>query len=69
MRVTRGKRPTSQPLQIRVTHNRFDEPLAESMSAIVLVDKNIAELGEDGVVADDAGNTNLFLAVIETEDQ
>ena len=39
------------------------------MRAILFVNKNIAEIGKDGVIADNPRETNLFFAIIQTEDQ
>lgn len=69
VRVARGEGPAAQTLQVGVGHDGFDEPLAETVGAVVFVDEDIAQVGKDGVVADDAGETDLPVAVVETEDQ
>jgi len=67
--VARGERPAAQALQVGMTHYGFDQPLAETMHAILFVNENIAKVGEDGVIADDARKTDLLFAIIQAEDQ
>ena len=44
--------------------NGFHQPFAEAMRAIIFVDEDIAEIGEDRVIADDARETNLLFFII-----
>ena len=46
-----------------------DQPFAETVGAIIFVDEDIAEIGKDGVIADDARQTNLFVAIIDAKDK
>lgn len=69
MRVTRGESPAAQTLQVVVTHDCFDQPLAEAMRTVVFVDENVTEIGKDRVIADDPRQADLFLAIIQAEDQ
>ncbi len=39
------------------------------MGAIVFMDEDIAQIGKDGIIADDARQTDLLVAIIEAEDQ
>ena len=52
VRVACGESPAAQALQVGVTHHGFDQPLAETVRAIFFVNKNIAEIRKDGVIAD-----------------
>ena len=69
VRVARGESPAAQALQVGMTHNGFNEPLAETMRAIVFMDEDIAKIGEDRIIADDPRKTDLLLAVVEPEDK
>jgi hypothetical protein len=37
------------------------------VGAVVLMDENVTQIGEDGVIADDARDADLFLALIDPE--
>src|SRR5579871_1946890 len=69
MRVAGKERPAPQALQVGMRHNTFHEPDAQSLPAICLKDKNIAQIGKGGKVADDAGKANLLSPLIDTKHQ
>ena len=41
--------------------NGLHQPFAETVAAIIFVDEDIAQIGKDGVIADDAGNDQSAL--------
>src|SRR5687768_4297553 len=65
--VTCSKSPAAQTLQIRMSMNCFHQPFAEPIGAIIFVDKDIAEIGEDGIVTDDTREADLPFIIIQTK--
>ena len=50
-------------------HDRLDEPFAKTVGAVLFVDEDIAKISEDGVIADDACQTDLFVTMIHAKDK
>lgn len=61
--------PAAQALQVWMTVDGLHQPFAETLGAIIFVDEYVTKIGEDGIIADDARQTDLFFAVIEAEDK
>ena len=69
MRIACDKSPAAQTKQVGVGHDGFDQPFAETVSAVLFMNEYIADICEDGIVADDARDANLFRAFVNAEDQ
>jgi len=69
VRVVGGEHPTADCGEVGVGKDGFDEPCAKTVSAIVCVDKDIEQVGEDGVITDHACNADLFFVFVHTEDE
>jgi hypothetical protein len=65
--VACGEDPAAETLQVGMGCDSLNKPFAETLRTILFVDEDIAEVGEDGVIADDARDADLLIAVIETE--
>lgn len=69
MCVAGYKAPAAESLQVGMRHDAFHHPLAEGLSTVIFVDEDIAEIGEDCMVGDDAGKADLYRAIINAEIQ
>ena len=69
MRIACDKSPAAQTKQVGVGHDGFDQPFAETVSAVLFMNEYIADICEDGIVADDTRDADLFRAFIYAEDQ
>lgn len=47
--------------------DRLHQPFAQALTAVVFMDKDIAQPGERGVIADDARKTNLAGTIIDAK--
>ena len=50
-------------------HDGLHQPFAEPVSAVILVNEDIAQIAKDRVIADDARHSDLFVSVIDAEDE
>src|SRR5579862_1260658 len=69
MRIASQKNPATQILQRRMLGDAFHQPLAESLAAVRLQHKHVAEISERGKVADDTGKSNLGAAIVYSKTQ
>lgn len=65
--VVCDQHPTAHFLKVGMLQDGLDQPFTQTVCAVVLVDEDIAEVGEDGVIADDTRDTDLLVPVIDAE--
>jgi hypothetical protein len=67
MRVLCGEHPAPKSQQIWMADDAFHQPQGKSPPAVGWQNENISQISERRQVRDDAGKTDLLLAVINTE--
>src|SRR5581483_3295756 len=65
--VAGAEHPAPQALEMRVGDDRLHQPDAEPLPALLLEHEDIGDVGEGGVVGDDAGEADLGIAAIDAE--
>lgn len=69
MRVVRDQNPAAQILQVRMLHDGLHQPFAEPVGAVIFVNEDVAQIAKDRVIADDARHSDLFVSMIDAEDE
>ncbi len=67
--VIGGKQPTADEFQVRVFEHGLHQPLAQAMPAKILMDKDIAKIGDNDCVGYYPRHAYLMAAFIDAEDQ
>jgi len=67
MGVIRDQYPAAHFLQIGMLHDGLQQPFPQTMGAVIFVDENIAQVGEDRVIGDHSRHTDLPIAIIDAE--
>ena len=69
MRVVGGEQPAADMFQVGMFEHALHQPFAQSMSAKIFVDEDIAEIGNDGKISDDPRHANLTAAFVHAKDK
>jgi hypothetical protein len=67
--LIRDQYPAAHIFKFRVVQDGLHQPFPESMGTVVLVNEYITKIGKDRVITDDTCHTDLFLAIIDSEDK
>src|SRR5512133_1523900 len=69
MRIACRQQPAAQSLQVGMSVNGFHQPFAQAPAAVILMDEDITKVSKDGIIADDARQTDLPLAIVKSKDK
>lgn len=67
LRILGGEQQAAHVLQVGMIHNRFDQPFAQTTTAVRFNDEHVANPAEEGIIGDNPRETDLPFAFVDTK--